>query len=101
MSVGHPATSGTLQRWDAASLSAWLDEHPGRGRYLQRFLYFGSSDDREFELFKALHQSVKRSWGGVELLSSIVGGMFCLNLAVRLRPRRLWLLDPGPWSRPT
>ncbi len=96
MSVGHPATSGTGQRWDAESLSAWLDEHPGRGRYLQRFLYFGSSDDREFEPFKVLHRSVKRSWGGVELLSCIVGGMFCLNLAVRLRPRRLWLFDRNP-----
>ena len=95
-SAGQRSISGTSKSWDAESLSAWLDEHPGQARYLQRFLYFGSSDDRNFELFKALHRSVKRSWGGVELLSCIVGGMFCLNLAVRMRPKRLWLLDRNP-----
>ncbi len=94
--VGDAATSHALRDWDAESLSAWLSEHPGQARYLERFLYFGSSDDREFELFKALHRSVKRSWGGVDLLTSVVGGMFCLNLAVTLRPARIWLVDRNP-----
>lgn len=94
--AGQRSIPGTSKSWDAESLSAWLDEHPSQARYLQRFQYFGSSDDRNFELFKAVHRSVKRSWGGVELLSCIVGGMFCLNLAVRTRPKRLWLLDRNP-----
>ena len=94
--MGHAATSRALQDWDAESHAGWLDEHPGQAKYLERFLYFGSSDDREFELFKLLNRSVKRSWGGVDLLSCIVGGMFCLNLAVEVRPRRLWLFDRNP-----
>jgi len=94
--VGDVVKSRAPRGWDAESLSAWLSEHPGQAQYLERFLYLGGSDDREFELFKALHRSVKSSWGGVDLLTCVVGGMFCLNLAVRLRPGRIWLIDRNP-----
>ena len=94
MGSGKPLNRPTP--WLADSLSAWLGEHPEQGRYLQRFVYFGSSDDREFELFKALHRSVKRSWGELDLFTSVTGGLFWLNLAVRLQPRRIWLFDRNP-----
>jgi hypothetical protein len=92
----RPPTAGSAAPCELRALHAWLSDHPGQGRYLERFVYFGSSDDREFELFKSLHRSVKRSWGGVDLLTSVAGGMFCLNLAVRLRPQRIWIFDRNP-----
>jgi hypothetical protein len=92
----RPRTAGPTAPCDLRALHAWLSNHPGQARYLERFVYFGSSDDREFELFKSLHRSVKRSWGGVDLLTSVAGGLFCLNLAVRLRPQRIWIFDRNP-----
>lgn len=88
--------SSTPSSWDTNSLNALLAKAPEASRDLLELVYYGSSDHRDLALFKsfrnASHKNKKRSM----VLTSVVGGLFCLNIMVALKPKRINLFDANP-----
>ncbi|MCH9031876.1 MAG: hypothetical protein IIB00_06415 [candidate division Zixibacteria bacterium] len=88
--------SSTPSSWNTESLTALLAKAPEESRSLLELVYYGSSDDRELGLIKsfrdASHSAKKRSM----VLTSVIGGLSCLNVIVALKPKRLYFFDANP-----
>lgn len=96
LSADELSSSGQPRSWDAESLNDLLSKSPESCNDLLKMVYYGSSDDRELGLFKeyrdAFHFQKRRNL----ILTSVVGGFFCFNIAVALKPARIYLFDANP-----
>lgn len=82
--------------WSAAALIDHLSRFPKEASSLFDLVFYGSSDDREFRLFKDLRASFSFRKKKSLILTSVAGGLFCINLAVFLRPKHVFLFDRNP-----
>ena len=82
--------------WSAAALIDHLSRFPEEASSLFELVFYGSSDDREFRLFKDLRASFSFRKRKSLILTSVAGGLFCLNLAVFLKPKHVFLFDRNP-----
>lgn len=88
--------SSTPSSWDTDSLTALLAKAPEASRDLLELVYYGSSDHRDLALFKSFRDASHRNKKRGMVLTSVVGGLFCLNVMVVLKPKRLCFFDANP-----
>ena len=84
------------RHWTAEALSEHLSRFPELSEALIPLVYYGSSDDRELGLFREVRGSFRYRKKLSLTLTSVVGGLACLNLVTLLRPARLLLFDCNP-----
>ena len=63
---------------------------------LLKLVYYGSSDDRELGLFRDYRSAFSSQKKRDLTLTSVVGGLCCFNIAVVLKPARIYLFDANP-----
>ena len=82
--------------WDAITLNDLFSRFPKEASSMLDFVYYGSSDGRDFGGFKDLRNSFNDGKKRGLVLTSVTGGLFCLNLVVLLKPKRIYLFDGNP-----
>lgn len=90
-----PASS-TPSTWDTDSLTALLAKAPEASRDLLELVYYGSSDHRDLTLFKSFRDASDSNKKRSMVLSSVIGGLSCLNIMVALKPKRIYFFDANP-----
>lgn len=82
--------------WDSDSLNRLLAEHPQKAVGLLDLVYYGSSDDRRLALLREFRDSLRWRKRSTLVLTSVIGGLSCLNMIVLVKPQRIRLFDANP-----
>ncbi len=82
--------------WDSTSLNVGFSNAPKADADLCDHTYYGTSDDREFDIFQRVRDSFKFRKKNSLIFTSVAGGLFCFNLAVLLKPKQICLFDINP-----
>ena len=82
--------------WDSDSLIRLLAERPQKAVDLLDLVYYGTSDERDLSLFKNFRDSLRWRKKRTLVLTSVIGGLSCLNMAVLVKSQRIYLFDANP-----
>ena len=95
-STDEPVASRVPKLWDSNSLIRVLEERPQKAVDLLDLVYYGSSDERHSTLFKDFRDSFRWRKKRTLVLTSVIGGLSCLNMAVLVKAQRIYLFDANP-----